>query len=298
MNIALFAPIEGDLKDINTQSGNYERYFEKEAIKAFKCWRQNGGWLKDIPIYAICPTKATISEETKQAFADLNVTYIEAYEPETETYLCGFWNIPLVGMWAENNLTEDVLIKIDLDMYLIKPLKPEWFVDLDKTIVGIHDFKAHPYLHKMSTAYPEFGNFFNTGFTISKRSSGFFHEQMQALIEMEDVYDQGRFEQVYGIKVGESSSRDEDNEFEYDLLEELCVSIMYRDGFPIIPLANFYLETEEYELDDEEIVFNLNEIYFIHEHIDTNLDREKLTNKIRYRKVLKDIPGYEFFFTT
>ena len=126
-SIALFAPIEGSGKDINSRYQGVSRDYEREAIKCFKCWRRNGGWLSNIPIYAICPTRNTVSKETQDVFSELNVHYIEHYLAETDNYSCGYWSIPLVGTWAEENISEEVLIKIDLDMYLIHSLPENLF---------------------------------------------------------------------------------------------------------------------------------------------------------------------------
>ena len=301
MTIALFAPIEGDLRDINTIKAGYTRYFEQEALLAFQCWRTSGGWLKDIPIYAICPTKSGISDRTRAAFDELNVTYIEAYLSETENFSCGFWNIPLVGEWAENNLTEDILIKIDLDMYLIRPL-PEELFELDAgTVVGRHGpLPFSPYLERMSKLRPEYSSFYNTGFTISKRSSGFFSAQMNALSRCDAAYSNGTFESEFGLNIIDGDDDTREDSFPYMLLEELCVSIMEREGVRIQPLDMFYLETDWDEIAAcaaAGVPYDPTTIYFIHEHIDTNdvVSRDRMMNKLKYKKVLKDVAGYDHY---
>jgi hypothetical protein len=299
MNIALFAPIEPDLKDINTTKIGYTRYYEQEAIKSFLCWRENGGWLKDIPIYVMCPTGKNISDETKKKFYELNVTYIEEYLNETSNFDCGFWNIPLVGKWAEKNLVEDILIKIDLDMYLIRPLKKEMFDNLDKSVVGRHGpFPASFYLDKMSEKFPEYKNFYNTGFTITEKKSNFFHKQMEALERCTLSYKKNTFEKDFGLIISEKDNDNSDNSFPYFLLEELCVSIMEKEGVPIKPIDMFYLETDWDEIDEMKklgMPYNINEIFFIHEHIDTKIDQNKIKNKLKYKKTLNGLKGYEFY---
>lgn len=299
MNIALFAPIEGDLQDINTTKVGYKRYFEQEAIKAFVCWRENGGWLKDIPIYAVCPTGKGISDETKARFAELNVTYIEEYMSETAAFDCGFWNIPLVGMWAEQNLTEDVLIKIDLDMNLIRPLPPSMFEGLERTVVGRHGpIPFSPYIEQMGKIHPEFADIYNTGFTISTRHSLFFALQMNALNRCTNAYHDGTFEQKFGLVISRGDDDTQHDAFPYMLLEELCVSIMIKEGVPVRPLDMFYLETDWDEIEATEKAgtpYNTDEIYFIHEHLESTINPSFLQNKIRYKKALKDVPGYDFY---
>lgn len=297
MNIALFAPVEANLKDINSTKDGFERYFESEAIKAFSCWRENAGWLKNIPIYAICPTHATLSEPTRQKFRELNVTYIEAYLPITETFTCGFWNIPLVGQWVEENIQADVFIKIDLDMYIIRPLPKDLFDDLHYSVVGLHDRLAELHLASISEQHPAFKYFFNTGFTITTPQSRFFSQQLKYLTRMEEEYQQLGvlgFKNKYGPTLTEETTREDVTAVEHRLLEEMCVSIMYQDGIPIRPIRNYYLETDEYELDGE-ILFDLERVYFIHEHINNNTHSTNLINQINYKKRFNGLSGYNFF---
>jgi hypothetical protein len=92
MTYALIGAIESEFNDTNVNTGLCEackRRLESEAIECFKNWRKNAGWLKDIPIYAVCPTNNVISEKTKEEFDKLNVTYIEDYQEVTEQIIIG-----------------------------------------------------------------------------------------------------------------------------------------------------------------------------------------------------------------
>jgi len=126
MKTILFAHIEGNLLDINTKKVGYKRYYEKEAILAFSSWRKNGGYLKDIPIYAICLTKNGISNETKEKLKELNVTYIEDYQSETDNFKNGFVLKPFVLSYFYKKIFNEKelnsIIHIDLDMYLVKDI--------------------------------------------------------------------------------------------------------------------------------------------------------------------------------
>jgi len=119
MKYALIAAIEGDRKNLNNDKNivQFERLYESEAIICFQNWRKNGGWLKDIPIYVLCPTHNTISKDTQDKLSTLNVTYIEEYHPIIETFTSGFLNIPYVGKLMEDRLDVDVIIKIDLNPF-------------------------------------------------------------------------------------------------------------------------------------------------------------------------------------
>jgi hypothetical protein len=76
-DIALIAPIEGNYNNLNNKTifsdEPLERLYEYEAIRCFKFWRKNGGWLKDINIYTVCLTGNDISDNTKEEFKKLNV---------------------------------------------------------------------------------------------------------------------------------------------------------------------------------------------------------------------------------
>ena len=299
LKIALFAPVEGDKKDINTRHLGVSRYYEQEAIKCFKCWRHNGGWLSDIPIYAICPTRSIVSDETKRVFSDLNVTYIEHYFSETEDYDCGYWNIPLVGKWAEKNLEEEVLVKIDLDMYLIKPLPKKMFdyvIEDGLDIVGLHDSDAHEYLQKLN--FPQYRKFFNTGLTITDPRFCFFQIQYDILKKLVSAFNKGEafFKKEFGINVSRDyNERIGIENFEYHLLEELAVCFMDKER--IHPIANYYLEAEENEISRNGAQFDMDSIYFIHEHLHLSDPFRNLKNKLQYAKVFGNHDGYKYFMS-
>ena len=172
------------------------------------------------------------------------MTYIEAYDPLTEGFTSGFWNIPLVGKWAEENIDADVFIKIDLDMYLIRPLPREMFADLSCTLVGRHDRYAEAHLAAVSARYPMYEYFFNTGFTISEKKSRFFSKQLEYLTWLDETFvslGSDEFQRMYGLTVRDNVNRDDPSATERRLFEEICVSFMYADGVPIYPLSNYYL---------------------------------------------------------
>src|SRR5690554_1624770 len=142
---ALITVIERNGKSLNDDRGvvfKQPRLYEDEALLCFESWRKKGGWHKDLPIYAFCPTSNTISADTKRELEKLNVVYVEEYRPETESFASGFWNVPLCCMLFEERLDLDVLIHTDLDMNLIRPL-PEALVfsvlDKNDAICGQYD---------------------------------------------------------------------------------------------------------------------------------------------------------------
>ena len=122
-DIALIAPVERNFDNTNWQkkTSPYARMYEDEAVKCFKAWRKNGGWLKDISIYAVCITKNTVSEKTQRELAELGVKYVESFDSESEKFSSGFLALPYVSKWAEESsiVKESVLLRTDLDMSLL-----------------------------------------------------------------------------------------------------------------------------------------------------------------------------------
>lgn len=272
---ALISAIEGTGKNLNEQKGivKQKRMFEEEAILCATNWRKNGGWLKNIPIYFFCPTDNGISDLTKKALASLGVTYIEELQPITQSFTSGFLNSPLVGHILEGRLTEDMLVKIDLDMNLIKPLPESWF-DEKVTIVGQYD----DYCTKQQRIMREgWANPSDTGLVISNRARRFYYFW---------------FMTVKGLLDNPESDPDwlhvREQTGEY-YLEEYAVDKMFRDGrIPIKPMQKYQIGewyTPVKELTDEE----LNEVYFWHEHIIHDTEYDKFREKIEYTKRMKKI---------
>lgn len=265
MSIALFAPVESDLNNINTARQNYTRYYEQEAIKCFSCWRKNAGWLSNIPIYAICPTQSVISVKTKKIFKTLNVTYIEEYMPETEEYKNGYWNIPLVGKWAENNLSEDLLIKIDLDMYLIKEMPKQLFSLSTLPLVGRYDDDSVKH-HANQLNFPRhYGNPFDTGLVISSKKDFFYSTFFKTLKQLTAEYGLGVFDKPnkYGLEIGRGK-------LDYGVLEEFAISLLNLERPGWIKSITKYNIGEFYSNIDNYIGREVKDIYFIHEHIPIN----------------------------
>jgi hypothetical protein len=270
---ALITAIEGDGNNLNEQLNivKQRRLFEAEAIKCFTAWRENGGWLKDIPIYTICPTKNTISEETKKSLLKLNVTYIEEYMPITETFTSGFLNAPLIGMMMEERLTEDVLIKIDLDMNLIQPL-PEGLVNSNIVICGQYDDYCTAQQRKTKDGW---SNPYDTGFMITERNSRFYKFLFEMLMEtmVGDDTDWADVKAVSG---------------EYYLEEYVMDKIANTNLWPVTPIQRYqigewYTPVDEFS-DDE-----LKKVYFWHEHIIHDPHYDKMREKIAYFKRMKAI---------
>lgn len=289
--IILFAPIERNLNDINTLKQGYERYYELEAIKCFKCWRRNAGWLSDIKIYAICPTANGISEDTKKAFKELNVEYIEHYIVETDSYLNGYWNIPLVGKWVEDNLDYNIAIKIDLDMYAIREIPRSFFKIDGLPLVGRYDEKSAKHQTNKLDFPEKYGRPFDTGLVISQKESKFYSKFYEILKKLTAEYEDGYFanKDKYGFSVGPDS-------LDYGVIEEFAISLLNTENPTFIRaiskynLGEFYVDVDDYS--DEE----LDNILFFHEHLpnkEVGYDGNRMRLKYTKRMLAKGVKHKE-----
>jgi len=321
---ALIGAIESEFNDTNVNTGLCEsckRRLESEAIECFTAWRKNAGELKDIPIYAVCPTKNVISDITKEKFKELNVTYIEDYQKISETFTSGFLCIPLIGAMMEEQLTEDVLIKIDLDMNIIKPLPNKWLTS-DPIIIGQYD----DYCTKHQREGIAEENPFDTGFIISKRDSGFYKhffdmcmkymlsddpDWLRVKAQTGDYYlEEWVVDRMYAMNSFIISKRDSgfykhffDMCMKYMLsddpdwlrvkaqtgdyyLEEWVVDRMYAmKSFDIKPVQKYQIGewyTPVQELSDTE----LDDVYFWHEHLEYDPEYNRMQEKIDFARRL------------
>lgn len=237
MNPALITVIEGGNCNNKGSKITNRRDLEAEAIRCFKSWRKNGGQLKDIPIYCLAPTENTPSRETIQAIEKLGVNYIEHFIPETEAYICGYWNVPIAGVYFENNLKEDFLIHIDLDMMLLREPSDSFFWCDPRTIARVGQFGWRRNIN------PDFKVTFETCFMLSWRDNGFYQKWYDILKEEEKKFK---------------------GSYEYTDMEEHVVDIAYHENrFKIEPIVNFQIGPRCRPLSH---IKDISTIYFYHGH--------------------------------
>lgn len=275
MKYALIAAIEGDRKNLNNDKAivKFERLYESEAVVCFTSWRENGGWLKDIPIYVLCPTHNIISENTKTKLAKLNVEYIEEYHPITEKFTSGFLNIPYVGKVFEDRLDVDVLIKIDLDMNLIQPL-PEGLVNCGEVVCGQYD----DYSTRLQRTLEEgWTNPFDTGFMITRKDSGFYNKWWA---EVDAILNDPESDPEW-LKVREQTG-------EYYLEEYIVDKLFHANPGLLWPIQRYQIGewyTPIKEFTDEE----LKRVYFWHEHLIPDPAYDKIRQKVEYFNRMRKI---------
>lgn len=244
------------------------RYYEKESIRCIKSWRERAGWLKDIPIYVMCPTE-DIKEETKKEYQKYNVNYINQKPINFKSHEYGFTNVHYVGHHFEQLLLDTMLIHIDLDMEILRPLPEDFFDDIwngtYKAYIGSYlqeDYKIQrkPIMCPILT---------NTDFVVN--IAGKFNIY-QEILEMLDSLDN-----EYSELMKKHNLRLYDKEeYSSDMMLELFLN-------QIKPIIG-YEQGEGYFYDD-----TLTNVYFWHEHIKNNSDNNLSIKKIKLMKRLRNV---------
>jgi len=274
MKCALVTVIENSTENINSNNGkfNQQRMYFEEATLCYKSWRENGGWAKDIPIYAICVTKATLSKDEQKELSKLNITYIEEFMPATETFEYGFFNVPIAMRWAEQNLPEDIFIHTDLDMTLIKPL-PEIFLEMARdgfVVCGQYDENA---IKDQRNTPESWDAPFDTGFMITKRVSGFYKAYSEQMLE---IIENGYEGNTYDIEEYIIDRM-------YNESQWLPKTVMGIAGIKKYQIGEGYPSVDEFT-DDE-----IPGILFWHEHIIYDKYYEKVKEKLKYSKRVRGL---------
>lgn len=214
---------------------------EDEAVLCFRSWRKNGGKFKDIPIYAMCPTKRIPSKECIKKIKEFDVKYIEYYIPETDNFTCGFWNVPVGCSWLEENIEEDFLIHIDLDMCLLKP-PPESLFYCEKDVLARIGTISGKRYHRTIANYDLN---FETCFINSWRENRFYKKWYDYLNEIEP-------------KIKNTVKR-------YSEIEEHVIDILYHEGIEKIePVDSDFQFGSWYPVRH---IKNIQNTYFRHEHL-------------------------------
>jgi hypothetical protein len=220
--------------------------YETELLCCIKSWRQNGGQFANIPIYVVCPTLKGISPTTINKIRMMGAQYFHEYRAETDSYKCGYWNVPLVGRMLEKTpfIKENIIIHIDLDMTLMKAPTRELLTPSKENLakIGVNE-------HRPTARYPDFkGKIYaweaNTGFIVSWRYGQFYQSWYERLQMLTKVLDQK-------------------NPEEYSIYEERVIDIMYfEESFQVEFEAFFQVNGDVSKNTDEEIL----NMTFFHGH--------------------------------
>jgi len=249
-SVALLLVVESSKKNkgdiIGKYGKNIEISYEREVITCVEYWRKNGGRYQDCSIYAINLNGNPPDAITIKTLEEMNVIYIEDYFPITKTFPCGYWNTPFALSYLENShsLYEELLIHIDLDMYLMKePDADLFYVPEDKICkIAINKYRPTDSLdYKISPIYPFE---ISTNFIVSKRRKRFYLNWWSSLF--------------YLLKTRKHNF---DNKT-LCIYEERIVDEMYNNGY----LFDFF--DMNYQLEDDSNIVP----FFVHAHLD-NIER-------------------------
>lgn len=182
-DIAFITPLEADKRVVNSFGVEHLRFFEDEAIRCIQSWRKNGGWLKDIKIYALNATRAKIQQTTLDALEKLGVSCVNDYHPSTLCFATSFLNEPFCGYYFEElkPCREKILIKTDLDMQLLNPIPRELVeVAIDKVVIGQYDEESSKDQRSSQFSSSIHRLPFDTNFIIANRELGFYKRYFEA----------------------------------------------------------------------------------------------------------------------
>ncbi len=271
-----FAPIEKNLNDINTLKQDYKRYYETEAIQCFKNIQQ---FMPDAKIVCMQVTFDKISQETIDELDSMRVKFIFNPQQETKTYDNGYWNIPLVGKLIEELYPKEKLIKIDLDMFMLKAI-PKELLKEDLLIGRYDDISKKHNLNAFN--FPEhYGNPFDTGFIISNSSDYFYYEFYETLFNLTAFYKSHpkMFYDTYKIRL----YPDFEDGMDFGVLEEFAISVLqFKMEIKSVynyNIGEFYKELKHYT-DDE-----IPNILFSHFHfVENKIPIDYVRTKIEYHK--------------
>lgn len=247
-DICLITPIDQN-KDVLCWDGHvHRRFFEEESVRMVESWRKHGGWLKNIRIYVFNVNHAQISQSTIDKLVNFGCEYI--VEDVDQYKEMGFLTEPLCGKLAEERVKEDVMIKIDLDMTLLRPLDAQLINQANDGILIEQYTDSDAKVQRNSI-----GNFnpFDTCFIISKKSHGFYQKYYD-LCFSKDIVENPEWEKIHS---------ETGNYF----LEEFVVDYMYKNRIcNIIPTKN-HICGEGYISVDSMSPQEISTVRFFHSHI-------------------------------
>ncbi len=230
--------------------------YEVELRSCIKYWRNGFNHLNDIEILVINPTKTDIKEETKLFLDGINnVTYIHQFF-ENITVEDNRWDIiPVIGKWLENEYLkqEDIIIHIDLDMYLIKKLQED-IINLKDDELAIVAGAKWDNSHVTEEEIKKMDNWELqnedmagiTCFIVSQVKNGFYSKWLDYIIEEYKLNDNNRRDNVK--------------------IEELVIGKMiYKDNINIRLVKN--IMTSSFLYTDPSTAYKYENMSFIHSHL-------------------------------
>jgi hypothetical protein len=244
--ICLITPLDRNKTVVDEFGKTQARYYEDEAVRLVKYWRRRGGDLACIPIYAYEFQERKIQERTRDELIQMGTTIVPAMSLGNS----GFNLEPYVGsLWEDGDTKEDIAIKVDLDMVLLKPIPDEILEKaVDHVVIGQYDEKSSKTQRTVTN-----GNLpLDTNFIISSKKSGFYKDYFRKCVDPLTL--EGNEYKATREKYGDY------------FLDEHVVDLMFSEGkFKFLPVQYYqygdgYPHISEYT--DEEV----RKMFFLHRH--------------------------------
>lgn len=123
------------------QSVEGEINYLKEAVLCFNSLRTKYP-KSDNNIKIICynPGSIDIPSSKKDTFKELGVEYIHQPLENRNTH-CSWYNVPKIGMKLEKQYPNDILVHIDLDMFMVKHI-PDTYLNVKSNEVKIATYSS------------------------------------------------------------------------------------------------------------------------------------------------------------
>ncbi len=167
--------------------------YEDELRTCIMRWRNKFNHLKDISIIVVNPTENDIKEETLNICFEYNVTYIhKRFENIKNKYNeDNRWDIiAVIGEWLENEYLEqeDIIIHIDLDMFMIKDIHKDLLDLNDDELAIVAGCDIIMYDRPEEFKKKQYTLLGVTCFMVSKVKNGFYSKWKDKII---DIYESG-----------------------------------------------------------------------------------------------------------
>lgn len=249
-----------DIIDENNKHFNQNRDFLSECFNCIKSWRKNGGIFKNINIYLHYISKQFLDPKIKNELEELNCIII--FEPILLNDNYGFIKVHYSSEYCFKKIKENIIIHLDLDMELLKPLTLDFFNPILK-----NDFKMMIGSYKKNDYEKNRNNLTNIDIKLNtdliittKEYHKFFYSNMiknykKLLVKYGDIY----------------------------YLEEFAADEIYENN-----KNQIYIINEVYELGEGYGYIKNHIPYFWHEHSSKNLNKDLFLQKQKILKLLKN----------
>lgn len=256
-DVAFVTPLESNKKAIDAFGHEHLRFFEDEAVRCITSWRRNGGWLKDIKIYALNATGVEIQQKTLDRLQQLAVICIDDYQETTRSFSSPFLIEPFCGYYFESlkPIDEKILIKTDLDMQLLKPL-PQDLLEIaqSKVVIGQYDVESSKDQRGVQFCNSKHHLPFDTNLIITNRDLSFYKRYFECAVGklLADLSQWKELQKQFGSYYIEEFAIDWLAATEFSDLLHPITHYQYGEGYASIDTFT----------DDE-----IQKILFLHEHI-------------------------------